>query len=199
MTTFKELESEYLEIDPLDSNKLDRFYHKHMSILTTSIPADQGSERKRLSMLIDIGCSYSFAYKHQEALTVFRQVKRKMNAEVNSSLPDNLNQMHFCTGNSNLALKNYLAAWASFRLHEPGNKDKPSLDLLIRLCRDKFFNKILLTFAILGLLILTIKYSTKWFFPDYYSATIDRLGWPGAIALFSYGLFNRTTKRKNTA
>lgn len=168
-------------------------------MLSNPISNDEEAESKRLAMLIEIGCSYSFADNHRKAIVVFKQIKAQLKTDLNPSISDNLNQMYFCSGNSNLSLKNYWAAWISFRLHKPTEKDRESLDLLTRLCRDKFINQILLGGAILGLLALTIKYSTKWFFPDHYSTTIDRLGWPGAIALLSYGLFTRTTKRKNTA
>lgn len=199
MKDFHDIEKEYLRLEPLDNLALEKYYNNHIDYFH-QIKIDNTEQfYKSLNILIDIACSYSFADRHKEAIKLINQIKKLIPNEIPTVLKQNVNQLYFCGGQSHLALKKYRQALSNFKAYKSTNKDTKDIAILKKFCRDNIQNRILLILAGFGLTILIVKYSTQYIFTDYQSNIIDKLGWFGALTLIAYGLFTKSTKKKNTA
>lgn len=199
MTTFKDIEIEYLKIEPLDNFKLDKFYLKHIDFFAHVDKDNKEQFEKTLKMLIDITCSYSFSNRHYETITIIDKIKPLLSHNNVSDIGDSVNQLYFCGGQSYLSLKYYRHSLKYFNAYRPTNQEKHSIEKLKQLCKDHLFNRALKIIGLSGLTILIVKYSIKYVFTDFYSSTIDMLGWVGAVTLLAYGLLTMSTGKKNTA
>lgn len=199
MGTYQDIESAYLMIEPLDNAELDKFYHKYKGFFDSFPEEDDDKNINKLRMLIDIACSYSFSNKHKEAISLIKHVKKHLQKNQIQSLNKELNNLCFFAGNSNLELKKYRSAFKAFYTYKPTDQEKPSIDLLIKLCRDKMIHQALFALVIFGLASCMVKYATKWFLPQYYKPAVDKLGWLSGLVLISYELMKTTLKQKKSA
>ena len=198
MTQQQYIENEFLTIEPSDNERLANFYSKHFKYFNCEPSLNMDSYEKYLTMICEIGNSFSFSGRHKEALKILKKAEniyRTINEDKNSNFI--FNSILFCMANSNFALGNYLKAMTYFKIYMPTEKEKNNIDLLIQNCKDKIKNKILNVIGIFGVLIFIITFSVKWFSPDNYSIFFKYGGFISGILLLTYGISGIILRKKN--
>ncbi|MES2727334.1 MAG: hypothetical protein V4643_09550 [Bacteroidota bacterium] len=187
MAKFSEIEKEYLNIKPLNHIELTAFYEKYKELLFNSLSEEDSNYQNTFKILAEIACANSFNENHKEALLLFSKIRPKLKNTQQEYLL--LNQIDFCTAQSHFALKNYRLALQHFKRYKPTVEEKNSLDKIKAICKTKLTSKLLFLLALLGVLLIVIKYSISWFFNDYFSQTIGLLSLIGTIFLIPYVVF----------
>ena len=198
MTQQKDIENEFLTIDPSDNERLATFYNKHFRYFNCKPSLNMDNYEKYLTMICEIGNSFSFSGRHIEAIQILKKAEKifsTINVDNNSN--SKFNSIVFCLANSNLALRNYHKALTYFKRYLPTDKEKNDTDLLIQICKDKIKNNTLVVLGIFGVLILVVKYSVKWFSPDNYSIFFQYSGFLGGILLLTSGILIMNLRKKN--
>ncbi|UTW61377.1 hypothetical protein KFE98_15340 [bacterium SCSIO 12741] len=195
MSTFQSLEKEYLNITPFDTDQLLPFYEMNKSFFISFQPVHPNELKRYLSMLSEIGQTYSFSGKHKTAIAILNRVINLYETNHNQMDIDltqevSYNQACWSKGYSLMEQKQFAKAKPIFKhlqdLEAPQNADM--YEIILKICNWKIKNRIAVGLGVTGFLILSVKYSVKWIYPENYSEFFVYFGFLGSILIISSGL-----------
>lgn len=196
MIDFKDIEKEYLSLEPLDNETISAFYYKHQSFFDNDPPKENDSLLKTLWMLSEIGTTFSFAEQHNIALPILDRTvslyrKNALKLKLDLEKEDNYNSAIWNKGYSLFQLGKYLKAKPYLKNYTKieSSENKMDEDLFLKVCENKIKNKILLIVGILGVIILVFSYFIQYILPEYDHPIFSYFGILGGILLMIYGVF----------
>ena len=199
MNDFEIIEKEYLAIEPLNKNKLFAFYKSHKHYFENDTPKASEQLKKYLWMLSEIGVSYSYSGDHKTALKILDKVikyyeLKQGELSINLNEEKEYNSAIWSKGYSHFDLKQYSKAKQFLkRINEIDNlESKDKNELLLKICNWKIYNRIAVGLGTIGLLVIIVNYSIKWFSSDNYTEMNIYFGFLGGLLLISSGILYKT-------
>ncbi|MBL4755543.1 MAG: hypothetical protein JKY52_18355 [Flavobacteriales bacterium] len=205
MTDFKTIQKDYLNIEPLDKDKIFSFYKSHRNIFENDPPTDDDELRIHLWMLAEIGATYSYAEEHSTAIPILNMALHLYEKNVERLAIRLKEEKLYATaiwsqGYSLLGLKRYWKARRYFKRIEDLNTQNHTYNdtALLQICEWKIKNRIAIILGVVGLIILITKYSVEWFSPDNYVGILVYSGFIGGPLLITASLIYKTKTQAST-
>jgi tetratricopeptide (TPR) repeat protein len=172
MPVFEEIEKEYIEIDPLDKNKLFPFYENNKHYFDSELPEDKEELKKYLCIVSEIGATYSNDKQYKIALSLLNRVLKLYKIHYKELSIDLSKDDAYSSYNSAFSWKahtlfntgKYLRARTLLREIVRLRPEDKDYQTLLAICELKIKKRMVNFMGIIGLFIIILEYSIKGFY-----------------------------------
>lgn len=184
-STIEDLEKEYLAIEPLDLNLLEKLSLEYKDILNKTYFENAEYEYIIANVLHSIGLASASAEKYKEAIRYLKKFLVLANHN-NPDLALLKNDAYAWLGISYFGTSQYLKAWFYLKQHRQMQNHTIDLDTMLKICQNHIIKRLFSQIAILGCTLLAVRALVTFIFPEYYSIRLGIISITGYSLLFSY-------------